>query len=197
MGKWVKRVLGPADGQDSPDHVATEDMARLADGAVHDSERERLLRHINRCRRCYDILHLSIEGNPFAAEQSSGSTAWWRRRAVYALAASIILVFIISGQLVYRHWTRDTGIASATLELDQQIIDILMEDSALQIGQSPRLRRLLDAFRRRGVPVEAIQLAVLSKPYYQKKDLFGPKEYLHIRIEDNVAYLEVTEHQNN
>jgi hypothetical protein len=34
---------------------------------------------------------------------------------------------------------------------------------------------------------------LLSKPYYQKKSLFGPKEVLHIRIENKVAYLEVKE----
>lgn len=193
MGNWVKRVLGPADGQDSPDHVAAEDMARLADGAVDESERDGLIRHINRCRRCYDILRHSIDDNPFEMERNSGSTAGWKSRGIYALAASIILVLIISGMFVYRHWTRDAGIVSATLELDQQLIDILMEDSALQIAQSPRLDRLLGILQQRGIPVEKILLAVLSKPYYQKKDLFGPKEYLHIRIEDHVVYLEVEE----
>ena len=193
MGKWMKQILLPANGQDASDHIATEDLARLVDGDVNDAERERLFQHINRCRRCYAILHQSIEDNPFATTQRPAASAWWKNRAVYALAASILLVFIISGQFVYRHWTRDAGIVSATLDLDQQLIDILLEDSALQIGQSPRLNRLLDAFRQRGVPVDTIRLAVLSKPYYQTKDIFGPKEYLRIRIENNVAYLEVIE----
>lgn len=193
MGKWMNRILAASDSQDASNHIATEDMARLVDGDVDDGERERLFQHINRCRRCYDILHHSIEDNPFAAARRPVASAWWKNRAVYALAASILVVFIISGQFVYRHWTRDSGIVSATLELDQQLIDILLEDSALQIGQSPRLNRLLDALRQRGVPVDTIQLAALSKPYYQKKDIFGPKEYLHIHIENNVAYLEVKE----
>jgi hypothetical protein len=34
---------------------------------------------------------------------------------------------------------------------------------------------------------------LLSKPYYQKKSLFGPKEVLNIRIEKKLAYLEVKE----
>ncbi len=193
MGKWINRILVPSNGQDASAHIAPEDMARLVDAAVDDTERERLLQHINRCRRCYDILQHSIEGNPFAGTKRSDASVWWKRRTVYALAASILLIFIISGQLVYRHWTRDTGIVSATLDLDHQLIDILLEDSALQIEQSPRLSRLLSALRQRGVPVDRIQLAVLSKPYYQKKDIFSPPEYLHIRIEDNVAYLEVKE----
>ena len=193
MGKWINRILTPSGGQDSSDHVAPEDMARLVDAAVDDTERERLFQHINRCQRCYDIVHHSIEDNPFAGAKRPDASIWWKRRTVYALAASILLVFVISGQLVYRQWTRDSGIVSATLELDQPLIDILLEDSALQIGQSPRLSRLLSALRQRGIGVDRIQLAVLSKPYYQKKELFGPPEYLHIRIEDNVAYLEVKE----
>jgi hypothetical protein len=193
MGKWMNRILVPAGDNEDSDHIAPEDMARLVDAAVDNTERVRLFQHINRCRRCYDILQHSIEGNPFDGAKRPVASVWWKRRTIYALAASILLVFIISGQLVYRHWTRDTGIVAATLDLDQQLIDILLEDSAQQFGQSPRLSRLLSALGQRGVPVDGIQLAVLSKPYYQKKDIFGPPEYLHIRIEDNVAYLEVKE----
>ena len=120
----MNRILNPSVEPDDSDHVAPEDMARLVDAAVDDTERERLFQHINRCRRCYDILQHSIEGNPFAGAKRSDASVWWKRRTVYALAASILLVFIISGQFVYRHWTRDTGIVSATLDLDQQLIDI-------------------------------------------------------------------------
>jgi hypothetical protein len=193
MGKWAKRVLGPSDGEDSPDHIAAEDMARLVDGTVDDAEREHFLGHINRCRRCYDILHHTIDGNPFETSQGPVASAWWKSRIVFALAASILLVFIISGQFAYRHWSRDRGIVSATLNLDQHLIDLLMEDSSLQIDPGPRLKRLIEALRQRGVAAETIRLAVLSKPYYQKKDLFGPKEYLHIRIENHIAYLQVEE----
>jgi hypothetical protein len=195
MGKWMNRLLAPSGGQDLADHVATEDIARLVDATVGDAEREHLLRHINRCQRCYDILHYTIGENPFDAAERAGAKPWWKRPTFYAIAASIALFFIISGQLVYRHWSREPGIVTATLELDQNLIDILLDDSALQISRGARLDRLLDALQQRGVPVKTVNLAVLAKPYYQKKSLFGPKEFLHIRIEARVAYLEVRESQ--
>jgi hypothetical protein len=49
------------------------------------------------------------------------------------------------------------------------------------------------AFQQRGLEVKDLNLVLLSKPYYQKKSLFGPKEVLNIRIENKVAYLEVKE----
>jgi hypothetical protein len=49
------------------------------------------------------------------------------------------------------------------------------------------------ALQQKGLQVKALNLVLLTKPYYQKKSLFGPKEVLHIRIEKKVAYLEVKE----
>lgn len=188
MGKWMNTILAPPDEPDSTDHIAAEDMARLVDASIGDTERERLLHHINRCQRCYDILHDSLKDNPFTV---SVRPVWWRARVVYALAACLILIFAVSGQQIYRHWSRDIGAVTATLELDQNLIDILLEDSALQIGRGARLNRLLAALQQRAIPVDTLNLAVLAKPYYQKKSLFGPKEFLHVRIENDVAYLEV------
>ena len=63
----------------------------------------------------------------------------------------------------------------------------------MRIEKSARLDRLLAAFQQKGLQIKNLNLAVLSKPYYQKKNLFGPKEVLHIRIDNQTAYLEVQE----
>ena len=81
----------------------------------------------------------------------------------------------------------------ASLDLDQALKDILLEDDALKWEKKERVYRLLTALQQRGLAVKELNLALLSKPYYQKKSLFGPKEVLHIRIDDKVAYLEVKE----
>ncbi len=80
-----------------------------------------------------------------------------------------------------------------TLDLDQNLKDILLEDDGLRFGKGARLSRLLAALQQKGLPVKDLNLAVLSKPYYQKKSLFGPREVLQIRIENGIAYLEVQE----
>jgi hypothetical protein len=46
---------------------------------------------------------------------------------------------------------------------------------------------------KKGLRVKQFNRVILSRPYYQTKSLFGPEETLHIRIEDDVAYLEVKE----
>lgn len=194
MGKWIKRILEPSAAPNWPvseNHVEIEDIARLADGTVDDDERERLLGHINLCQRCYEILHHTLKDASFATSVKPAAGPWWKTKAAYALAASIILIFIISGQFAYRHWSRVPQVISATLVLDQNLKDILLEDDALQFGQGARLNRLLAVLQQTGLPLKDLDLVVLKKPYYQKKSLFGPGEVLHIRIENGVAYLEV------
>jgi hypothetical protein len=194
MGKWINKSLQPTVSPDSEDHIAIEDLARLADGTVDRAERERFTRHINRCQRCYEILQQTLTGMPQAASaQPDSSDRWWKTKAVYALAASIILVFIVAGQLGYKYWMHPPRILSATLDLDQELKDILMEDDALQWEKGARLNRLEAAFVKKGLQFGDLSLAVLTKPYYQKKSLFGPREVLHVRIENGVAYLEVQE----
>ena len=193
MGKWIDKSLGPSVSPDSVNHVEIEDIARLADGTVDDDERESLLRHINRCQRCYEILHHTLNHAPLAAPVKPAAGPWWKTKAAYALAASIILIFLIGGQLAYKYWDRVPKVISATLDLDRNLKDILLEDDDLRFGKGVRLNRLLAALQQTGLPVKDLNLAVLTKPYYQKKSLFGPREVLHIRIENGVAYLEVQE----
>ena len=99
MGKWVKKSLEPSVSPNSVDHIEIENIARLADGTVDNDERERLFRHINRCQRCYEILHHTLKDAPFATSEKPVAGPWWKTKAAYALAASIILIIIISGQL--------------------------------------------------------------------------------------------------
>jgi len=196
MGKWAKKSLEPSVSPDSPvsdNHVAIEDIARLADGIVDEDERERLLRHINDCQACYENLHHTLKdaSNSTSAKPAGGS--WWKTKTAYALAASMILIFVIGGQLAYKYWNRVPQVISATLGLDQNLKNILLDGDELRFGKGARLSRLLAALQQKGLPVKDLNYAVLSKPYYQKKSLFGPREVLQIRIENGVAYLEVQE----
>jgi len=81
----------------------------------------------------------------------------------------------------------------ASLDLDQGLKDILLENNDPKWENKERINRLLTALQQRGLAVKDLNLVLLSKPYYQKKSLFGPKEVLHIRVENKVAYLEVKE----
>lgn len=193
MGNLINKSLEPSISPNSENHVAIEHIARLADGTVDEDERERLFHHINRCQRCYEILNHTLKDAALVTSEQSAAASWWRSKAAYALAASIILIFIISGQVAYKYWNRVPGVISATLELDQNLKDILLEDDALRFGEGARLNRLLAVLQQSGLPIKDLNLVVFTKRYYQKKSLFGPREVLHIRIENGIAYLEVQE----
>jgi len=169
MGKWVNNVIGPSVESDSADHAALEDLARLADGTVDNGEREHLVRHINRCQRCYEVLHQTLKDVNPAAGAKTTIGPWWKTKTAYALAASIVLIFIIGGQFAYQYFSRVPGIFTATVDLDQNLKDILLEDDALQFGKGPRLTRLLIALQRSGLSVKELNGVILKKPYYQKK----------------------------
>ena len=193
MGKWISKSLEPSDSPANEKHIAAEDIARLAEGTVGTVEREQLLHHINSCQRCYEILHHTLKDAPIATSGQPAADPWWKSKVAYALAASFLLIFIVSGQLAYKYWRHTPTAISASLDLDQNLKDILLEDKALRFGKGARLNRLLAALQQKGLPVKKLTLVVLSKPYYQKKSMFGPREVLHIRIENDVAYLEVEE----
>ena len=108
------------------------------------------------------------------------SVPWWKTRMFYALAVSILLVLLIGGPLAIKHWTQRPPVIMASLDLDQGLKDILLEDDALKWEKKERLNRLLTALQQRGLEVKELNLVLLSKPYYQKKSLFGPKEVLHL-----------------
>ena len=193
MSKWIKKSLEPIDSPDfeSEDHIEIEDLARLAEGSVSRAESERYTQHLNRCQRCYEILQETLDDLSLDAPLQTAFVPWWKRKTFYALAASVILVFLVGSQLVFRYWFQHPQVISAAVELDQGLKDILMEDERLRWEKGPRLDRFVAALHKKGHEFEDLNVVVLAKPYYQKKSLFGPKEILHIRVENKVAYLEV------
>ena len=193
MGKWINKIFEPTDAADSNHHVAIEDIARLTEGSLDHAARENLFYHINRCARCYEILQETLKDASSAATLHPSPVPWWKTKTALALAASIFLLFIVGGQLVFKQWSQDSGVILATFDLDQELKDILLENDVLRFGKGARLNRLVDALRQKGLQVENLDFVELSQPYYQKKSLFGPREVLHVRIENNVAYLEVKE----
>jgi len=193
MGKWMNKTINPSVVPESEDHILIEDLARLAEGAVDAAERQHLIGHLNRCQRCYQILQETLVDVSAEASMQPVSVPWWKTRMFYALAVSIVLVLLIGGPLAIKHWIQSPPVIVASLDLDQTLKDILLEDDALRWEKKERINRLLIALQQRGLEVKDLNLVLLSKPYYQKKSLFGPKEVLHIRIENEVAYLEVKE----
>ncbi|MBW2409243.1 MAG: hypothetical protein JRF72_05555 [Deltaproteobacteria bacterium] len=201
MSKWINKSLEPIESPDveSDDHIEIEDLARLVEGHVSQAENERFTRHLNRCPRCYEILQdtLSDLSRESSAQPASvpapvpALAALWKRKTFYALAASVILVFLVGGQLIFKYVFQQPQIISAAVDLDQDLKDILMEDESLQWEKGPRLDRLVAALQKKGHVFKDLNLVVLARPYYQKKSLFGPQEILHIRVEGRVAYLEV------
>ena len=196
MGKWMNKTINPSAVPESVDHILIEDMARLAEGAVDAAERRHLLGHLNRCQRCYQILQETLKDVSAETTFQPGSVPWWRTRMFYALAGSIALILLIGGPFAIKHLSQRPPVILASLDLDQGLKDILLEDDALKWGKKERVNRLRIALQQRGLAVKDLNLVLLSKPYYQKKSLFGPKEVLHIRIDDKVAYLEVKEKDN-
>jgi hypothetical protein len=196
MGKWMNKTINPSVVPESEDHILIEDLARLAEGTADAAERQQLIGHLNRCRRCYQILQETLKDVSAETTLQPGSVPWWKTRMFYVLAASIVLVILIGGPLAIKHWTQRSPVILASLDLDQALKDILLEDDALKWEKKERVNRLVAALQQRGLEIKDLNLVLLSKPYYQKKSLFGPKEVLQIRIENKVAYLEVKEMDN-
>ncbi|MGD8243346.1 MAG: hypothetical protein PVF59_10985, partial [Desulfobacterales bacterium] len=93
----------------------------------------------------------------------------------------------------YQFQTRQSLTTTAALILDQELKDILLEDDTLQWRNGKRIKRFISVLHKKGYPVKSFDRVVLATPYYQTKSILGPKEILHIRIDDGVAYLEVKE----
>lgn len=193
MGKWLNKILKPTDPAESQHHADLEDLALLVEGRLAGADHKSILRHLNRCEKCYEILQETLKDASAEGSQKPDPTVWWKRKSVYAVAASIIMIFIIGGQLVEKYRTQHAKVISAKLILDQELKDILLENNDLHWKNAARIERLVTAFHKKGLSVKKISRVVLSKPYYQTKSLFGPKEILRIRIENNVAYLEIQE----
>jgi hypothetical protein len=193
MGKWIDKSLTPAESTLNDEHLAIEDIARLAEGRVAKAERDQLLKHLNRCQKCYEILQETLKDIAAARPLPKVAVPWWKTKTFYALAASIILVIVIGSRLVFEYSRQHPRVITATLDLNQELKDILLEDDALRWEKGPRVNRLANVLHKAGLQFQDLKTVILAKPYYQKKSLFGPREVLHIRIENGVAYLDVEE----
>ena len=193
MGKWLHTALKPTDPSESGPHADMEDLACLIEGKLGGEARKNLLHHLNRCGRCYQILQETMKDIEAAPSAEATLSAGWKKKSIYTLAASIVLLMLIGGPLVYKFQTRQSLITSAELILVQELKEILLEDDTLEWNRGARLNRFISALHKKGYPLQSFDRVVLSKPYYQVKSVFGPKEILLIRIDANVAYLEVRE----
>lgn len=191
MGQWLHNTLTPRDSAQSPDHAELEELARLVDGTLASAERKRLIRHLNSCGQCYEILQETLKDVSAETSGQPSPAAWWKTKPVLALAASLLMILVIGGQLVYKYRAQHAYVITAALDLDQGIKDILLEDHNLEWRNRQRVERLVSAIKQRGFQIKPFDRVVLAAPYYQTKSMFGPKEILEIRIEDKVAYLEV------
>ena len=193
MGKWMNETIIPSNVSPPEDHIPVEDLARLAEGTVDTTERQHLLDHLNRCQRCYQILQETLLDISFEEPMQPLVVPWWKTRLFYALAVSILLVLLVGGPPALKHWFQPSPAVTASLDLDPGLKNILMENDALKWKEKGRINRFVSALQQRGLEVKDLDVVVLAKPYYQKKSLFGPKEVLHIRIENKEAYLDIKE----
>ena len=79
MGKWLNKTLKPTDPAESKHHVDLEDLARLVEGRLDGAERNRILRHLNRCGKCYEILQETLKDVPAATIAKPDPVVWWKR----------------------------------------------------------------------------------------------------------------------
>ena len=189
MGRLLHRMLGPREMSDGEHHIASEDLARLAEGAaMGGKERDGFIRHLNRCQACYDILRETLADLPGVRERPKGS-----RRPLYVLAASIVLCALIGGGLFLKYFPGPGPVVTASLVLDPGLKKILQEDASVRWSKGDRVDRLVVLLRERGIPIKGLERVELSEPYFAGKDLFGPEGILKVRIEKGVAYLKVVE----
>lgn len=188
MGKWMNAILNPVNGDETEVHIPPEDLVRLAEGKVDPTEREALLRHVNRCADCHETLKETLID---LSHEQDLRQPWWANKRLYALAASIVLMVLIGGHFFLQDPNSPPEMILASLTLDRDLRDALLAGGGGQWTKGDRVQQLSALLIRKGVQVERFKGVVLKEPYFQSKNLFGPEETLKIKIEDGVAYLEV------
>ncbi len=187
MGKWMKRILESDERSDIESHVSPEELACFVEGGIQGERREDVVRHINQCQRCYDILDETM-----ADLDAEAAKTRKKPKFLYALAASIFLAVCIGGGLFYynQQFAPPRAIM-ASLSLDQDLRSVLLENETLRWEKNDRIARLAEILRRKGVEAKELIAVVQTAPYFARKDLSGPEETLHVRIENGVAYLTI------
>lgn len=209
MSKWMKHILWSQESKKlDEDHISLEDLASLMDGRVTQEEREEYLKHINQCRRCFDIVADTLKDfsepeqsteqseeslEDFVVPQKASQGGFRQHKMRYTIAASIIFIVMITGALVFKYQTPQTEILVASLSLDQPFKTVLMENSNLEWNSRERIDRLAGLLRENGLEINSVKRVVLAEPYYPSKSFFGPEEQLEIRVEKGVVYISVVE----
>ncbi|MBW1712018.1 MAG: hypothetical protein JRJ59_02565 [Deltaproteobacteria bacterium] len=192
MGRLTSALFGLTEGREGQDHPSLEDLARLAEGRVEPLERAALVRHLNRCRRCYQIVAQTMAD--LAADQTVQAARPRRLRWLgYAVAASVVAVMLVGGGLFYDRQGQAPAVVTASLNLDENLKSVLLENESTTWQKEERIERLVKLLQDRGVKTGQVEKVVLVAAYMPAKSLLAPEEILKVRIKDGVAYLEVVE----
>ncbi len=189
MGKWMNKILTSESPHSQGDHIPLENLAQLIDGEVDQKERDGYINHLNTCEECYELLTETLKGMP-EKDLKKKKDSIWSGRTIYAIAASIILVCIIGGNF-FLNLNRPPQLLVASITLDQDLKDILLENESIVWEKEERIDRLTAMLRSKGVKIEELNRVELDSPYFQGKDPFGKNEILKNRVEKGVAYLVV------
>ena len=194
MGKWIKKVLLSDKVTISDDHIPVEKMAALIDGRLDIQKREQYIKHLNNCTRCYDLCEETMTdlSNPLLKEKKDSK---WSGRSLYAMAASIIVAVMI-GSGVYINHIKTLNIVTASINLDRQFKNIILENKSLSWQEPDRIRRFALLLQDRGIKAEHLKGVKLKTRYYQSKALFAPKEIMKVKIKNQVAYIEIIKTDN-
>ena len=189
MGKWTNKILRSEPPLGTDAHIPLEGIAQLADGRVDPKQREQYAFHLNHCSECYQLLQETLIDMPEEIIEVPAQGRW-RGKPLIALAASVILMVLIGGNIIF-NTVRPPPFLMASLTMDQGLMDILVEDEQMVWEKGERVDRLAALLQSRGLDVKALNRVELSAPYFASKSFTGPGEILTVRIEDGVAYLEV------
>ena len=184
--------LSSSDDFSSSQHIPLEDLARLAEGSMPANERQARLRHLNRCRDCYEILKETMTdlSEELAVPQTKPRA--WSRQTVYRLAASVLILILAGSALLFQYRRTHPQIVTASLGMDSALRAALLENRE-GVWQGEKVEALASMLKERGVSVAGLDRIVMAVPYRPSmtKSLFGPREILKVRIEKGVAILEV------
>jgi hypothetical protein len=109
------------------------------------------------------------------------------------MAACLLLGLFLGTGILY--WQPGPQVVTAQVELDQKLKTLLLQSEPGRWENKERVNRLVNQLQERGVQVVSLDGVVLEEKYFASKDLFGPKEYLHVEIRNGVARIKVIQGQ--
>jgi len=189
----IKKILQPQKQSAGP-HPDTDILASFLDGKLDSDARRDVVEHLVACPDCYEIAQQSLgDLDAEKANVKKKLTAGKRTRR-FAIAASLIFCLVVGSGLWLKVGFKPekAGVMTASVEVDRQLRDFLLEDEDLVwTGEkADRFRQLLE---QRGVELarsDTVMLASLYDPY-QAKGLKKVKELLVIHVEDGVVHIKI------